>query len=63
MKNPFLKFIEDDINAPNKPFYKRKLFFIGIGMLLLIVIIIIIIAVLVTPILFHQILLLNPKEL
>ena len=45
MKNPFLKFIEDDINAPNKPFYKRKLFFIGIGLLLLIIIIIIIIVV------------------
>ena len=35
MKNSILKLIEDDINVPNIPFYKKKLFYIGIGSLLL----------------------------
>ena len=48
MKSPFLKFINDDINTPNTPFYKRKLFLIGMGFLSLILIIVIII-VAVTP--------------
>ena len=51
MKSPFLKFINDDINTPNTPFYKRKLFLIGMGFLslILIIVIIIIIIVAVTP--------------
>ena len=45
MENPFLKFINDDINTPNTPFYKRKIFLIGIGFLLLILIIFLIIII------------------
>ena len=45
MENPFLKFINDDINTPNTPFYKRKIFLIGISFLLLILIIIFIIII------------------
>ena len=43
MKKHLLDFTDKDINIQNKPFYKRRLFFIGIGISLLLIIIIIII--------------------